>query len=139
MIRDFNKLEREYKKKFEKLDKKDFIVINNSFEYLAEEFDLEQKAVLPLTNYGEPSIKTLTNTIIYIKEENIKTIYYEYGDSSKIAEILADEVKNTKILPLASMEYLLPGPNVDDYNYKELMEMNLENLYKGLAEDYYYQ
>lgn len=125
-------MEMEYKEKFKDISHREFIVIHYAFEYLARELDLVQYPLQGLTSMNDPSIKAMTRTIDFANEAHLKTIFYEYGSSMAIADILAEEIPGAKVKPLASMEYLLPGASIDDYSYLDLLKMNLDNLYDSM-------
>lgn len=127
-----NLLQNEYKEKFKEVEHREFIVMHYAFEYLARDFGLIQYPLQGLTSMDDPSINSMIRAIDYAKEANIKTIFYEYGAPATIADIIAEELNDGRIVPLASMEYVIPGMTIDDMSYYEMMEMNFENLYEDM-------
>lgn len=67
-----------------------------------------------------------------LKRQDLKTIFYEFGQPKGVAEVISEELEGGEIRPLASMEYPLTGFGKDDLTYYELMEMNLKGLYESL-------
>lgn len=135
LVDELTTLENTYKQKFKDLDDKEFIVTHYAFEYLARDFGLIQYPLQGLTSMEDPSIRSMVRSIDYAKDQDIKTIFYEYGTPSTIAKVIAEELEDGYVMPLSSMEYPLPGRSIDDMSYYDLMEMNLENLYEVMAGD----
>ncbi|MDO5037602.1 MAG: zinc ABC transporter substrate-binding protein [Tissierellia bacterium] len=128
-------LKKDYEKKFGSLENRDFIVLHSAFEYLARDFDLNQYAIQGLTSMGDPSIKSLVTAIGFAQDQKIHTIYSEYGQSQELARTLAGELDQGQVVPITTMEHLLPGQKLEDWDYLDLMALNLENLYQGMARE----
>lgn len=119
----------EYKVKFDKLDKKDFITGHAAFGYLCRDFGLTQKSVENLFGEGEPTPKQLEDLVKFCKENNIKTVFSESLGSPKVSETLASEV-GAKVQPIMTLE-----SKEDDKSYIEAMRYNLEEIYNCLSEE----
>lgn len=119
----------EYKSKFDKLDKKDFIAGHAAFGYLCRDFGLTQKSVENLFGEGEPTPKQLEELVDFCKENDIKTIFSESLGSAKVSETLASEV-GAKVQPIMTLE-----SKEDDKGYIEAMRYNLEQIYNCLSEE----
>ena len=119
----------EYKVKFYKLDKKDFITGHAAFGYLCRDFGLTQKSVENLFGEGEPTPKQLEDLVKFCTENNIKTIFSESLGSPKVSETLASEV-GAKVQPIMTLE-----SKEDDKSYIEAMRYNLEEIYNCLSEE----
>ena len=129
-------IDAKYKEKFSKIDKnkRNFLVVHYAYAYVARDFDLFQYPLQGLTSLENPSLKTIKKAIDFSESKNISTVFYEYGQNPKQAQALAEEIGG-KISPLASMEYVNKEQEKGKLNYIDLMEMNLENLYKSMTEE----
>jgi zinc transport system substrate-binding protein len=119
----------EYKVKFDKLNKKNFITGHAAFGYLCRDFGLTQKSVENLFAEGEPTPKQLEDLVNYCRENNIKTVFSESLASPKVSETLAKEVK-AEVVSIYTIE-----SKEDDKDYIEAMRYNLEVIYKCLEKE----
>lgn len=121
----------EYHEKFKDTRIKAFVTAHYAFEYLAQEFGLQQFPLQGLTSMEAPALKTIKKAVDFCNYHKISTIFYEYGTEKKNAEIIASELGGTTA-PLASMEYATKdnGEGIEDY--LGYMRMNLENLHASM-------
>ena len=114
-VDDLTLLQYEYQDKFKDIDpaKREFIVMHYAFAYLARDFDLIQYPLQGLTSMDDPSIRSMVKAITYARNKGIRTIYYEYGKPSSVAEVIAEELDGGEIASLASMEYTMAGKDLD--------------------------
>ncbi|WP_459481603.1 metal ABC transporter solute-binding protein, Zn/Mn family [Clostridium saccharoperbutylacetonicum] len=119
----------EYKPKFEKLNKKNFVTGHAAFGYLCRDFGLTQKSVENLFGEGEPTPKQLEDLVKFCRENNIKTVFSESLASPKVSETLANEV-GAKVVPILTLE-----SKEDDKSYIESMRYNLDEIYKCLENE----
>lgn len=119
----------EYKPKFDKLSKKNFITGHAAFGYLCRDFGLTQRSVENLFAEGEPTPKQLEELVNFCKENNIKTVFSEALASPKVSETLAKEVK-AEVVPILTLE-----AKEDDKSYIEAMRYNLDEIYNCLSKE----
>ena len=119
----------EYKPKFDKLSKKNFITGHAAFGYLCRDFGLTQKSVENLFAEGEPTPKQLEDLVNFCKENNIKTVFSESLASPKVSETLAKEVK-AKVVPILTLE-----AKEEDKDYIQATKYNLDEIYRCLSEE----
>lgn len=119
----------EYKPKFDRLSKKNFITGHAAFGYLCRDFGLTQKSVENLFAEGEPTPKQLKDLVSFCKDNNIKTVFSESLASPKVSETLAKEVQ-ADVVPILTLE-----SKEDDKNYIEAMRYNLDEIYKCLSKE----
>lgn len=123
----------EYREKFHKLKRKEFLTTHYAWEYLAQDFDLLQYPLQGLISTETPSLKTIKKAIDYCKKKEISTIFYEDNMPPKSAKTLAEEVgAGTKTLN--SMEYIKEEEYEEAGAYTKIMQENLEKIYQSLAE-----
>lgn len=126
-------LELEYKEKFSKLKRRDFIVTHYAYEYLAREFGLTQFPLQGLISTESPSLKTIKKAIDFANYKKINTVFYDYGNDPKSAASLAEEI-NGQAVGLTSMEYQTDQMKGRRGHYQDIMRYNLEVLYKSMKE-----
>ncbi|WP_218055948.1 metal ABC transporter substrate-binding protein [Actinobaculum suis] len=132
LVSSMTEVHNEYKIKMRDLEHREFVVSHNAYEYLARDFELIQYPLQGLTSMNQPSIRTLTNAIRYVRDNDVEYIFYELGSLPYGADTVAAEV-DAELLPLASMEYVTKEQGEKYGGYVGLMRMNLENLYVSLV------
>ncbi len=129
----FDELDKKFEDELSKVKSKDkyFVVSHAAFNYLADDYGLKQVAVTGISPEEEPSAKDLKTIADFVKEKNIKTIFFEGKATPKVAETLAKNT-GTKTSTLYTME------NLDDdmvsKGYVGLMEENLKGLVDSFNE-----
>lgn len=129
----FDKLDDKFTEELSKVKDKEkyFVVSHAAFNYLADDYGLKQVAVTGISPEEEPSAKDLKTIADFVKEKNIKTIFFEGKATPKVAETLAKNT-GTKTSTLYTME------NLDDHmiekGYFGLMEENLKALVESFNE-----
>lgn len=107
---------------------KELVTSHNAFGYLAQRYGLEQIGITGLTPDAEPSPADLAEVTRFVKDNDVKTIYFETLASPAIAETVArDAGAKTEVLdPLEGLNEQSQGGD-----YLEVMRANLANLQKG--------
>lgn len=108
-----------------------FVVSHAAFNYLADDYGLKQVAVTGISPEEEPSAKDLKTIADFVKEKNIKTIFFEGKATPKVAETLAKNT-GTKTSTLYTMENL--DEDMVEKGYIGLMEENLKALVESFNE-----
>lgn len=111
---------------------KDFITFHQAFQYFANRYGLNQHAVHEGSQEGEILPKQIINIISLAKDLNIDTIYSEELKDPRLAQTLASEIPNGKVLLLSPIEGIDQEEQKKDIGYIEKMKMNLVNLKQGL-------
>ena len=124
-------LEYEYKEKLKSVPNRDFVVTHYAYAYLARDFNLRQYPLQGLISTETPSLKTMRKAISFCKYKKINTIFYEEFNTTKGADILADEIGG-KTEFLSSMEYMNSNRAENQRSYVDIMKDNLEKIYKSL-------
>lgn len=132
-LKKFDDLDKKFTDELAKVKDKEkyFVVSHAAFNYLADDYGLKQVAVTGISPEEEPSAKDLKTIADFVKEKNIKTIFFEGKATPKVAETLAKNT-GTKTSTLYTME------NLDDHmiekGYFGLMEENLKVLVESFNE-----
>ncbi len=104
------------------------------FRYLADTYDLEYRAAFTgCSSDTEPSAHTIAYLIDKIREDDIPVIYYPELSSTRVAEIIEEETGAEPLL-LDSCHNVTRREFDDGATYISLMEQNVENLKRGIAQ-----
>ena len=133
-----------YKAKLQDLDKqlkqvaasskrKEFVTTHAAFGRLAEDYGLKQLSILGISPEAEPSPASLTQLVYLIKDKNIHYVFFETLVSPKVAQTVAGETK-AEILVLNPLEGITPEERAKGEDYLKIMQQNIANLKKALAD-----
>ena len=126
-LEEFKTVENKYDQELSRYKGRAFIAPHAAFNYLLQEYDLEQVGIEGINSVNEPNAARMKEIVDIMKNKNINTVFYEYGQSDKIAQTIAEEV-NGKVLPISTLEVITQKDVDDGMDYIKLLEMNLENL-----------
>jgi zinc transport system substrate-binding protein len=112
---------------------KEVIVSHAAFGYWEERYGLEQISISGLSSGAEPSQKELEQIVKTAKEKDLKYILFEQNVSSKLGEIIQDEIK-AKALPIHNLATLTDENIKNKETYFTIMEQNIDSLSKALNE-----
>jgi len=105
----------------------DFVAFHDAFSYFAEEYHLNQHAIISSNDpHGEATAKTLEEIISISKKLDIKVIFSEETVDTRTSEIIANEIGG-KVLVLSPLEIGSDG------NYISKMTKNLDSLKEALC------
>ena len=129
----FDELDNKFTEELSKVKDKEkyFVVSHAAFNYLADDYGLKQVAVTGISPEEEPSAKDLKTIADFVKDNNIKTIFFEGKATPKVAETLAKNT-GTKTSTLYTMENL--DDSMIEKGYIGLMEENLKALIESFNE-----
>lgn len=125
-------LDRAYKEAVEKFARKEIVVSHEAFGYLCDAYGLVQVAIEGVSGDSEPTPAKMAQIIRFVKENDVKVIFFEQLASPKVAEAIARETG-------AETDMLNPleGLSEDDLkagkDYFSIMEENLEALKRALS------
>ncbi|CAG7617831.1 High-affinity zinc uptake system binding-protein ZnuA [Paenibacillus solanacearum] len=126
-----DQLDAKYKAELSKTPKKEIVVTHQSFGYLAKQYGLTQKAIMGLSPDAEPTSKDMKDILQFIKNNQVKFIFFEELVSDKLAKTLAKDA-GVETLVLSPVEGLTSEQEKQGANYITLMNNNLNNLIKAL-------
>jgi zinc transport system substrate-binding protein len=110
----------------------DFIAFHNAFSYFANRYGLTQHSVHGGLPEGEVPPQRLQEIVDLANELKIDTIYSEELVDPRLAEVIADEIPNGRVLVLSPIEGLEEEEEQAGLGYIDKMEQNLANLKVGL-------
>lgn len=132
-IAKLNELDNLFRTTLDKATRKDFVTQHAAFGYLAKEYGLTQIPIAGLSPDQEPSPARLAELQKYVKDNNIKVIYFEEVASPKVAEALADET-GAKTVVLSPIEGITKEEQAKGQDYISYMRKNLDALKQSLMQ-----
>lgn len=118
-------LDVEFKEKLSKCKRKEIVLNHNAFSYLAQGYGFSSHSVTGLSPDEQASAKQMREITDLVKNEGIKTVFFESFVSPKISETIAKETG-------AKVDSLQPLANVTEEEaekgYIGLMRENLQKL-----------
>ena len=128
-INSLRALELEFNANFKTCKLREIVVNHNAFGYLGERYDFHIHSVTGLSSDEQASAKKMKEIADFVKEEDIKVIFFESFVSDKVALTLAKETG-------AQAQALQPLANVTEEEAKKgyviLMRENLKKLSKAM-------
>lgn len=128
-----NNLDDKFKKELSDIKRNEIVTSHAAFGYLTNRYNLKQIAVSGLSPQEEPSSSKLAEITKIAKENNVKYIFFETLGSSKVSEVLANEI-GAQTAVLNPIEGLTDKEIKSGKNYISAMEDNLKVLKKALGE-----
>ena len=127
LVEELQQLDADFDEMAHAATNKTFFVSHEAFGYIANTYGLEQIAIAGLNSQNEPSQKELTAIIKLAKEHEIEYILFEQNISSKLTEVIQQEV-GAKSLVLHNLGVLSQEDIDNNETYFTLMNKNLETL-----------
>lgn len=122
-----DELDNHFKDVLSNMKSTNLVVTHPAFGHFCEEYSLNQVAIAR----DEADPKAMSDTIAFIKNNNVKAIFYEDFSSSKLVDSIAKET-GVKILTLNPIESLSEEYINAREDYFSVMEENLISLTNGL-------
>ncbi len=127
----FDELDQSFKDTLSPLPNKVIVVSHEAFGYLCNAYGLTQMGIEGLSPDSEPDPARMAEVIDFVKENNVKTIFFEELVSPKVAETIAKETGAVTQV-LNPMEGLTEEEINAGGDYFSVMEKNLAALKKAL-------
>ncbi len=121
-------LDREYRSGLGNCANSFLVTSHNAFGYLAQRYGLEQVGITGLTPDEEPKPADLAAAARFVRENQVRTIYYETLVSPAVARTVAAET-GAQTAVLDPIEGLTSESAGNDY--VEVMRSNLANIKRG--------
>lgn len=127
----FDELDQSFKDTLSPLPNKVIVVSHEAFGYLCNAYGLTQMGIEGLSPDSEPDPARMAEVIDFVKENNVKTIFFEELVSPKVAEAIAKETGAVTQV-LNPMEGLSEEEIKAGGDYFSVMEKNLAALKNAL-------
>lgn len=127
-------LDKDYNEKLKQAKQKYFVTQHSAFSYLALDYGLNQVSITGLSADVDPSISRLEELSKYVKENEIKYIYFEENASKSVAETLA-KATGAELEVLNPLESLSKEKLDAGENYISVMKANLAALEKTTSKE----
>lgn len=112
--------------------RRDIVTSHAAFAYLADRYGLKQVAISGLSPEEEPSAKDLAEVSKFVKDNDVKYIFFETLVSPKLSQTIATET-GAQTLELNTLEGLTDDEIKDGSDYFTVMQSNLSNLQTALG------
>jgi zinc transport system substrate-binding protein len=113
-------------------DKSDFIAFHDAFIYFSERYGLRQHSIHGVSPEGEILPQTIQQIIELANGLDINVIYSEDLVDSRLADTIANEIPNGKVLVLSPIEGVDKEEQITGIGYIDKMKQNIVSLKEGL-------
>ncbi len=127
----FDELDKTFEEKISALPNKNIVVSHEAFGYLCKDYGLNQMGIEGLSPESEPNPTRMAAVVDFVKEHNIKTIFFEELVSPKVAETIAKETGAVTDM-LNPIEGLSQEQLDEGMDYLKIQEKNLIAIEKAL-------
>jgi zinc transport system substrate-binding protein len=118
---------------FTNCEKKDFIAFHNAFGYFADRYGLTQHSIHEAVSpQGEILPQRIQELIELARSKGIDTVYSEDLIDPRLANVIAQEIPNGKVLVLSPLEGIDQEEQKAGIGYIAMMNENVHNLKVGL-------
>lgn len=125
-------LDQEFKDRLSPLPRKEIVVSHQAFGYLCRDYGLTQIAVRGISPDAEPDPRTMAHVIDYVKEHDVKIIFFEELVDPKVSQAIADAT-GAGTMVLSPIEALNDEQTAAGGDYFSVMRENLEALAVALS------
>ena len=112
--------------------KSDFIAFHDAFAHFSERYGLRQHSIHGVSPEGEILPQTMQQIIELANEFDINIIYSEDLIDSRLADTIANEIPDGKVLVLSPIEGIGNEEQAAGIGYIDKMKQNIANLKEGL-------
>ncbi len=113
-------------------DKSDFIAFHDAFTHFSERYGLRQHSIHSASPEGEVLPQTIQQIIELANEFDINVIYSEDLIDSRLADTIANDIPDGKVLVLSPIEGIGNEEQAAGIGYIDKMKQNIANLKEGL-------
>jgi zinc transport system substrate-binding protein len=112
--------------------KKDFVAFHEAFGYFAKRYGLNQHSVLGISPEGEVAPQSLQQIVQLTHKLGINTIYSEDLVDPRLANTIAQEIPNGKVVILSPIEGINQSEQKAGITYLDKMNQDIAALKEGL-------
>jgi zinc transport system substrate-binding protein len=131
-IIELDNLDRTIRERLSNCEKKDFIAFHDAFSYFADRYGLTQHSIQGLSPEAEILLQRLQQIIGLARDMGLDIIYSEELADPRLANVIAQEIPNGKVLVLSPIEGVSKEEQNAGLGYLDKMNENIENLRLGL-------
>jgi zinc transport system substrate-binding protein len=113
--------------------KKDFVAFHEAFGYFAKRYGLNQHSVLGISPEGEVAPQKLQQIVQLTRNLAINIIYTEDLVDPRLANIVAQEIPNGKVVILSPIEGIKQSEQKTGITYLDKMDQDITALKEGLV------
>jgi zinc transport system substrate-binding protein len=113
-------------------EKLDFIAFHDAFIHFSERYGLRQHSIQGVSPEGEILPQTIQQIIELANELDTNVIYSEDLIDSRLADTIANEIPDGKVLVLSPIEGIGEEEQAAGIGYIDKMKQNIANLKEGL-------
>ena len=113
-------------------NKSDFIAFHDAFTHFSERYGLRQHSIHGVSPEGEILPQTIQQIIELANGFGINIIYSEDLIDSRLADTIANEIPEGKVLVLSPIEGIDKGEQAAGIGYIDKMKQNIASLKEGL-------
>lgn len=124
-------LDRKYREALADFAGRQVVTAHEAYGYLCSAYGLEQVGIDGLSPDQEPNPKRMADIIDFVRENQIRAVFFEELSGSKTAETVAAET-GIRLLALSPLEGLSGEELEAGEDYFSVMEKNLEQLLLSL-------
>lgn len=124
-------LDGKYKQALSGVKSKQLVTSHQAFAYLCRDYGLTQMPIMGLAPDAEPTAQEMKTINQFIKDNNVKYIFFEELVSDKLAKTLANDA-GVGTLVLIPLEGLTEAQQKSGQDYFSVMESNLQHLVQAL-------
>jgi zinc transport system substrate-binding protein len=130
-IKMLKKIDKDYKKTLYECKLNTIIVNHNAYSYLSSKYAFNTQSLSGLSPEAQTSAKVMIDLMKRIKEDNIKTIFFENFASDKSIKSIAKDL-SVKVDYLHTLGNITFDEAKLDVTYEELMRENLKKIANAL-------
>jgi zinc transport system substrate-binding protein len=131
-ITELDNLDTSIRSELSNCEKKDFITFHRAFGYFANRYGLTEHEIHPNSPEGEILPQRIEQIIGLARDMGLDTIYSEELVDPRLANVIAQEIPNGKVLVLSPIEGIDKEEQNAGIGYLDKMNENIENLKIGL-------
>lgn len=124
-------LDATYQTTLETMSDRDIVVAHEAYGYLCRRYGLTQVSIEGMSPDSEPDPGRMADIIDFVRENNVRAIFFEELSGSRTAETVAAET-GVKLLTLSPLEGLSDRQEETGGDYFSVMEENLQQLTEAL-------
>jgi len=132
LIAELDSLDASIRTELASCDKLDFIAFHDAFFHFSERYGLRQHSIQGVSPEGEILPQTIQQIIELANGLDINVIYSEDLIDRRLADTIASEIPDGKVLVLSPIEGISEEEQAAGIGYIDKMNQNIVNLKEGL-------